>query len=534
MADARPCVRCRTAPGVVPVREAVYCAACYSRVFAEKTRASLELVRGAVLLQSVVEPWAAERAPPPPAFAVAFSGGTASCALLHAIAQSFQSGGQPYVPARAPEFARIDALFVDDGQMPVADAERLAARLAPNATFVPLRLDSVYDRGGVACTLEPRGGPRWLAEQPTSCADTPAALHTLLDAVHPASTPRTGVAAARTRAEDVRALFVHRVLLDAARERGCAALLYGHSAARTAALLLEGLAKGAGHKLPIESAPSQWWAGERDVLVVHPLRTHLPTELAYYASAHGFGAPPDAHKDWSYEANADKNSIGRLTQSLVDSLQHGVSSTVSTVAGTGAKLVYRADPVWEVHGGADAPSASAPAVPLARAEPPRDAPRDYPRIGAKGEALVRAAQHANRYDVHAEPHVCPLCLYPAQRGAAEWRAARSVTTHDAPARARDALDLRTRLCYSCLQVLDVPEPPAHAPAQAAAELLLPRYVLDAVQPRVRAARAVRVPEAPDDAAPAPNEPHVPGGRASHAAVPVSRDAMRASVASYLL
>ncbi|KAI3625607.1 hypothetical protein CBS9595_000968 [Malassezia furfur] len=541
MADVRACVRCRAAPGVVHVREAVYCAECYKRVFAEKARASFELVRGAVLLQSVVEPHTHHtRDAPPPAFAVAFSGGTASSVLLHAVAQSFQSHGQPYVPARAPEFARIDVLYVDDGHMPLDAARARAAELAPNAHFVPLSLGSVFAPGQVSCTLLPRGGPRWLAPTAAACDDPDAALAALLGAVFPDTTPRTGVAAARTRAEDLSTLFLHRTLLAAAQERGCAALLYGDGAARTAARLLEGLAKGAGHKLPIETAASQWWCAERDVLVVHPLRAHLPNELAYYARAHGFGEPEDEQKDWSYEANADKSSMGRLTQSLIDSLQHGVSSTVSTVAGTGAKLVYQPERVWATEGAA-AEAHDTSAVPLRRAETvpdARDAPA-FPRIGAKGEGLVRAALAADRYDPRTETHVCPLCTYPAQRGAAEWRASHSATTlEEVPASptADARLDLRGRLCYSCIQVLDVPEPAANAPQPSAVEVALPRYVLEAaVAPRVRGARATRTVEADADDGPDPStEPHVPGGRTSHAPVPVSREAMRASVASYLL
>lgn len=503
------CVRCRSAAGAVQVREAVYCEKCYTRVFNEKTRASLELARGAILLQSVVEPWAKEEDGPPPALAVAFSGGVASCVLLHAVASALQSNHQPYVPARAPEFARIDVLFVE-GEMAAADAQALAARIAPKATFVPLSLDSVYDEGSVDCTLEPHGA-RILADAPHARAADD--LSALLHALYPDTTPRTGVAAARTRADDLRALFLHRVLRTAAAERQCAALLYGHSAPRTAALLLENLAKGAGHKLPIESAPSQWWAGEREVLIVHPLRTHLAEELAFYAAVHGFGddAPP---RDLAYEANADKSSIGSLTQSLVDSLQHGVSSTVSTIQGTGAKLVYRPDTLWPTE--------------AAAAAPPPDTP--YPRIGAKGEGLVRLARDAHRYDPYAEPHICPLCTYPAQRGAAQWRAERSVTTRDAaPPPPADALDLRTRLCYSCLQILDVPE----SPARAACTVALPAYVLAATRPHARHARPARTADTSPMPAPDP-EPHVPGGRATHAPQPVSRAAMAASLAPYLL
>ncbi|WFD41969.1 Cytoplasmic tRNA 2-thiolation protein 2 [Malassezia psittaci] len=550
MADVRACVRCRVRPEVVQVREAVYCAECYARVFSEKTRSSLELVRGAVLLQSVVQPFQAGLDHgPPPAFAVAYSGGQASSVLLHAVSNMFQSRNQPYVPARAPEFSRIYALFVDDGQMPIEEARDRVAKLAPNASFVPLRLDSVYDTGAVSCILEQRGGPRWLNDDQPASDDAASAFLALLQVIKPENTPRTAIPSAQSRVEDLRKIFMHRVLRRAAEDLGCAALLYGHSAARTAALLLEGISQGAGHKLPIESASSLWWSDSRDLLVVHPLRSHLPEELQFYEASHGLGAGHQRNIASSYEAQADKTSIGRLTQSLIDSLQHGVSSTVSTVAGTGSKLVYRPDRVWQTHSDT-AETTQGPAVSLLsirsdsenkqdEADPTKDSP-PFPRIGAKGEGLVRAAEGIQHYDPGAEPNACPLCSYPAQRGASNWRQARSVTSlhpGNATPPKTHGIDLRAKLCYSCIQILDTPEFPAQAQEEGAAHAPLPRYVADALQPRSKKGPRPKnhIPDTLYDS-PQQNDtvPHLSGGRSSHASVPVSREAMHASVASYLL
>ena len=92
-------------------------------------------------------------------------------------------------------------------------------------------------------------------------------------------TPSAGA----TRAEDMRRLLCRRVLHDTACARQCAALLFPQDATQTAAYVLDALAKGAGHKLPVEGAASLW---VQDVLHLHPLRAFLPHECAYYARAH--------------------------------------------------------------------------------------------------------------------------------------------------------------------------------------------------------------------------------------------------------
>ena len=123
---------------------------------------------------------------------------------------------------------------------------------------------------------------------------------------------------------------------------------------------------------------------------------------------------------------------------LVSALQHGVSSTSSTVLGTASKLVLDEEA---------APHVALAPIPAYRA-PVAD---DAPRIGAKGESLVRAARELPRWDA-AAARACPLCTYPAQQGAAAWKAAHSVgsdagASHDADIPSA-ALDLRTWLSVS--------------------------------------------------------------------------------------
>ena len=320
--NAARCVRCRS-DAVVRVREAAYCGTCYPRGFDEKLRARVDHARGAVLLTSVVRPWQTRApAPPAPALAVAFSGSMASCVLLHGLVRLLRSAPVHGLhPARAAEAARIDVLYVasDLTGDHVPAVRALVAQIAPDATFVPLRLEDVYGAPSEAAV----SNGMWLSRAPAPVADTRATLAALFDAVHPRDTPRTAAAAARTRAEDLYGILLRRTLHRAAAERQCAALLYAHNAAASAAQLLDAVAKGAGHKLPVSTAASQW---EGDVLVLHPLRAHLPHELAFYAEHYALptgtpaklvprrvataGSVPDGAYD------PDKTSMGRLAECM--------------------------------------------------------------------------------------------------------------------------------------------------------------------------------------------------------------------------
>ncbi|PKI83197.1 hypothetical protein MVES1_003230 [Malassezia vespertilionis] len=532
MADeARCCARCRKAQAEVHVREQVYCAGCYARVFAEKVRFGLEYTRGAILQKSVVRPWeqGLETGDGPavaPAIAIAYSGGLASTVLLHAVSKALSGAHSAhYLPARAPEMARIDVLYVQDGAarakcgLPQYDTEQVRAqalRIAPHATFACVDLAACYADGSVDCVLE-RDGKKYLGER--AAGDAQQALRSALDTLFPASTSRTGVAAARTRVEDLHKILMHHLLRTTAMERGCAALMYADDAVTSASALLEGIANGAGHKLPIARAASQWWVAEQEtLLIVHPLHTILPSELVYYAQTNALGplyCPTP-------RAGAEKHSIGALTHSLVASLQDGVSSTVSTIAGTGSKLVYMPDTLWPTSNEIDLDEAT-DAMHLKQ--------RDAPRIGAKGMSLVASVQTLPRWDPSLLPPSCPLCHLPAKRDAAAWRAQRSVTSSRTAT--QDPLNLtplHTRLCYTCLHVLQVPSTPTGA---SSAQMPLPLYVLNAMHRPEHGRQQVR---AAQDTAYIPPEhtPHIPGGRASHALQPVSREAMHDAVQAFLL
>ena len=534
------CIRCRHAERVISVREASYCTPCYARVFDEKLRASLDHARGAILLHSVVRPHqqatadtadlphvqgsnvaqnmptagapATPASAPEPAYAVACDGSLNSLVLVHTMYRLLyvpHARAHP-TPARAPERARLDVLYVatdlekDAAQASSSDGIReQVARLAPDAIFVPLTLGHAYAHDeGVSCHVHP---PCFM-DDTVRHVDAQDAAVQLLRAVG-TSVSRLEKSAARTRAEDIRRILWHRVLHDTAQSRQCAALLFPNDATQTAAYVLDALAKGAGYKLPVEGAASLWI---QDVLHLHPLSVYLPHELAFYARQHQFDSAvlPDTRQesDMSYEALSNKSSMGALSQSLITALQHGVSSTSNTVIGTASKLVLQdASTLWPTK--------------------PDLGTFVCPGIGAKGATLVRSVDALPHWDFR-RMRSCPLCRFPAQTDAVKWKSDRSIRREQPRvASINEALNLNAHLCYACLQVLDIP---------AGSTFLLPSDALFFVRAPGRPASVQVVAAEPGDSSmrDALALPHTP--RSSHAPTRVPPEAMREQVASFLL
>ena len=182
----------------------------------------------------------------------------ASYVLVHALNRLLYVPDAHPSPARAPERARLDVLYIDDGGH-ADDVRAHIARLAPDAVFVACQLSDVYRRGqAVVCTRQ----PPWTMGELTEAHET--AAHDLLAAMRLRhGTPSAGA----TRTEDMHRLLSRRVLHDTACARQCAALLFPQDASQTAAYVLDALAKGAGHKLPGEGAAA---LSLQHVLHLHP------------------------------------------------------------------------------------------------------------------------------------------------------------------------------------------------------------------------------------------------------------------------
>ncbi|EPQ30753.1 uncharacterized protein PFL1_01654 [Pseudozyma flocculosa PF-1] len=558
------CYRCRTATATAHFRDASYCLPCARANFDQKTKAGLEAARGAGIARFI------SRAATTPAsghndrqavnasLALGFSAGLSSSVLLRTATQYFRPDNQRGRTekerenatenddgtgsvtskmsalnaglGRTSEVAKVYVIFIDDsaiipdGRDRTADARALfEAEACDDFEFVGLKLEDVYladgeSEGGCAVACSAESGPdRLLSPSTVRVDDRRAALRSLFASLHPEDTPRTGIASARTRTEDLHRILVNYLLRREATRRGCSALMLGESGTRLSIRLIESLAKGGGHKLPIEGSDAVWID---DLLVARPLKTHLIQEVKFFAEANNVRWLPDqdlvpsavpagSAYNASGEPLMDKSSIGRLTETFILNLERGVPSTVSTIGKTGSKLVLKPEEGSEPLATATAPALTpAPAATAAPATttttttaPPISVPAFEqvgpsaplgrkarkakakeaasngssmvlePRVGARGSRLAHAARSLPRWAASETRRACPLCYMPAGQGAKDWKNEITISTLDGisdevkkepAARAQetdDRVDLASLLCYACILMLETPERP---------------------------------------------------------------------------
>ncbi|RKO93034.1 hypothetical protein BDK51DRAFT_24743 [Blyttiomyces helicus] len=136
-----------------------------------------------------------------------------------------------------------------------------------------------------------------------------------------------------TSKEDVLRHFTHRVLLEAARKEGCAALMFASNSTRLAVQAISQISKGRGFALPIEVADNSAWY--KDVIVLRPFRDVLGKELAILSVHDGLQT---VVVPTLTTATPIKSSIDRLTEDFVIGLQRDFPSTVSTISRTAFKI----------------------------------------------------------------------------------------------------------------------------------------------------------------------------------------------------
>lgn len=497
--------------------------------------------------------------------AIAFSGGASSRALLRTATQYFRpetsfdtrsarrakargesvdspaetavsssKRGASNAAGRFNEIGKIFVLHIDDSAIIPNGVDRTeeARKMVenencPDLHFVALKLQDIYRIPssdafeGVAWTLRD-GDAQHLASATTSVSDPTQALKDLFASLHPSNTPRTAASSARTRLEDMHRLLVSTLLRRTATELDCAALLLGDSATRISIRLIEDLAKGAGHKLPVQGSDAAWID---DLLVVRPLKGHLLQEVLFYTSTLGLEEiTPEQHvvpptvstRDVLENTNAavpamDKSSIARLTETFILNLEKGVPSTVTTIGKTGGKLVLNApaddalasSASHPISGNASnstsgfanvGPSVSLrtrgpgaltdPVTDLTLSGPPAGS---EPRIGSRGIKLAQASAACFRWHIRRG---CALCGMPSQQPHARyWKRDITISSlaETAPSQSSPAgpaatatqgqdgfIELSDHLCYACLLVLAPP------PSDESTASLLPAYVLEHV------------------------------------------------------
>ncbi|CCF51787.1 hypothetical protein NDA11_006009 [Ustilago hordei] len=476
--------------------------------------------------------------------AVAFSGGSSSRALLRSAVQYFRpetvvdrtarrkkGRGDKADPTpidsasserknsagptgRFNEVGKIYVFFIDDSALipdGVDQTEEVRKMVeeenCPDLHFVPLKIEDIYrttssSAQGVAWRLHD-SDTQHLASTSTSVSNPTQAIKDLFASLHPTSTPRTGASSARTRVEDLHRILIATLLRSTASEYDCSALLLGDSATRISIRLIEDLAKGAGHKLPVQGSDAVWID---DLLVVRPLKGHLMQEILFYTSALGLEPLfPEQHvvlstvstNDICSNTNSnvpamDKSSIAKLTETFILNLEKGVPSTVTTIGKTGSKLVLN-QPTSTAQGEEGVANSTSsfqqvgPSVSLrSRAQiPPTTgmagmtlSDPSEPRIGSRGIKLAQTSASCFNWSTSSG---CALCGMPSQHPhARHWKRDITISSlaETAPSQQKHTaeegkekgwLELADHLCYACLLVLSPPD---------AGIALLPAYVLD--------------------------------------------------------
>lgn len=418
----------------------------------------------------------------------------------------------------------IDVLYVDDSAVIKAAQDRTeeVRRMVDDEGgssaglhLVPLRLEQVFEQSkAVPCTAGFKQ-PRRLATEPVE-ATAHESLLALFSAIRPDKVPRTALANARSRAEDMHRLLIMHILRREAVRRGASSLLTGENATRRAVRMIEGLGRGQGHKMPMEEAPVRW----HGVFLLRPMADVSTKEVAFYLHSIKLEAllPQDlvasellAEPEDGAGAGAgagSKASISRLTESLINLLEGNVPGTASTVNRTSGKLVFHDDPASHMaeHDG-DALFVEngferiGPSEPLRRrrrrrlaAESDADAAVSELNNGLRGIGLggqgTKMYLAVKAWPSFAGERACPLCQMPAQRGLQQWRQELTVSKRDKgvqadgpePLSAKGAIDLSDLLCYACTLLLDTPETTASGQTMP-----LPTFVLDGARTRLEAA-----------------------------------------------
>ena len=136
----------------------------------------------------------------------------------------------------------------------------------------------------------------------------------------------------RTSQEDVLALYRERLILETAKERDCAGILFGNSATSLAAKTLSLTAKGRGYALPWETADHA--LSHSGIWSIRPMKGLLRSEVRTYAQLIGVPLPSP-----SISTSGKPTSIDHLTQRYFENLETQFPSLVATVVRTTNKLV---------------------------------------------------------------------------------------------------------------------------------------------------------------------------------------------------
>ncbi|KAJ7285019.1 hypothetical protein C8J57DRAFT_1290168 [Mycena rebaudengoi] len=412
---SRTCGRCRTAPGNVVIRHAVYCKDCFFPMISTKFRRAV---------QPSVNP--TPNAPrnkglkPAGNLCVGFSGGLGSTVLLDLVAQCYftvqdpdettpMKGGTDH-PRKAGVWKKATVCYVEicnavPGTRDRTDEVRAAVEQFRHFDFMPIRIEDAFDELWWKKVI---GGHAPLAHLSVDLTNedlliSPAAPSS------PAASLSAYIASLPTQTAIPSAIqtLVRLLLLHAAWATQSSHLLLGTSLTSLSISLISSIAQGGGFVVR-EEAQEEWQPAVhvgtgRTVRLNRPLRDIGMKECAVWAWWRGLAV---VGKEGFL---GGKHGIGALTKDFIVGLERDYPSTVSAIARTCGKL----------------------------------APKNDDTAG-----------------------ICTLCERPAQHGVQDWKTRISIRSladpaltapppHNTTVTAPDALDAEPRasltplLCYAC-------------------------------------------------------------------------------------
>lgn len=538
------CLRCKKEPSTIVVQTSKFCTSCFQLYFEGKVRTGLEQARICAYIrrmegeEDLKQEYHIDSQPDPTSSSkfgnarktrsgrvlLGLSGGPNSRALLRMLKEHLlPPPGYDAKKGKPHEVFAVDVVYIDDCALqPSAESRTEEVRQivedeggeSVGLYFIPLRIEDVFEDGRATTCTAGFKQTRSISNSSTQISSL-VALQNLFSTLRPEKVPRTALANARSRAEDMHRLLLIHLLRREAEKRQVSCLLTGENATRRAIRTIEGIGRGQGHKMPMEEGPIRF----RDVYVLKPLSDVTSKEVTFYLRSNNIKSliPDDLIvsellADQDAGGSGNKASIGRLTESLINLLEGNVPGTISTVNRTSSKLVFRDEEATHVALNQEDDKdqrvdqifeAVGPSMPLRRHKHPKNNNENGSSIneleqnvrglglggqGAKVYLSVKSWPHFTGF------HACPLCQMPAQRGLQEWRKALTVDKKEEEKEKEVKkeewkepfpINLSNLLCYACNLLLDTPET-----TSSDQTMPLPSFVLEDANKRIQEGNAV--------------------------------------------
>ncbi|KAJ6619784.1 hypothetical protein B0H10DRAFT_2024969 [Mycena sp. CBHHK59/15] len=341
---SRICVRCRTSPGNVVIRHAVYCKDCFFPMVTHKFRRSLQ-----PSINVTQDGTRNKSLKPAGNLCLGLSGGLGSTVLLDLVTEccfaNHQSedtmrGGKDH-PRKASVWKKATVCYVETcnalpGTRDRTDEVRAVVEQYGHFEFMPIRIEDAFND----LWWEKVGGRRSpshlsvnlsneeLIMKPNTPEDPITSLHSFISSLP-----------TQTAVPSAIQTLIRLLLLNTAWSTESSHLLLGTSLTSLSVSLISSISQGGGFVVR-EEAQEEWQptvhiGSNRTVRINRPLRDIGMKECTVWAWWRGL-------KVVGKESFVGKQGIGALTKDFIVGLERDYPSTVSTIARTCAKLAPKA------------------------------------------------------------------------------------------------------------------------------------------------------------------------------------------------